>query len=432
MHANAINRIKKLEKFGSHLGLERMEELLKRLGNPEKSLRFIHVAGTNGKGSSCAYFYSVLLEAGYKAGLFISPFIEVFNERIQCGGTYISDVDLKRHTDIVMKKVNQMAEEGIQPTEFEVVTAIALSFFAQVGADPVILEVGLGGRGDSTNIMEKSLVSLITSISLDHMDRLGSTIEKIAWEKAGIIKDGCPLVTSAKNPRALKVISHEAKKKNAPFYEPLLEPYEIKEMSLEGTIFFWEGKEYSISMEGIHQVENAIGVIKALELLRVNGELDISQESLVNGLKKARQIGRFEIVSENPYVVLDGAHNEDGAKRLSETVKRLFPNKRDKTIVVTGVLADKDCEKIMDYLLEISGRFYTLTPDNPRALSGEELAQVIRGKNGESIAFESLNEALKMCYNQEDVQLIIFAGSLYLIGEVRKKILENSCAFRRA
>ena len=207
----AIGKIHEFEKFGSILGLERMTKLLDILGNPQDELKVIHVAGTNGKGSTCKFIYSVLQECGYKVGLYTSPFLEIFNERIELDGAYISDNDLAQYTDRVLAAVKQMTDAGLQsPTEFEVITAIAFLYFKEKKADYVVLEVGLGGRGDSTNVCKKPLISVITSISYDHTDRLGNTLAEIASEKAGIIKDGCPVVTSAEADEALAVIEQAA------------------------------------------------------------------------------------------------------------------------------------------------------------------------------------------------------------------------------
>ena len=271
--AGAIGKIHAFEKFGSILGLERMNELMALLGNPQDKLKVLHVAGTNGKGSVCRYLYSVLQENGYRTGLYTSPFLEVFNERIELNGAYISDADLTEYTDRVLKQVQRMVDAGKQsPTEFEVITAIALLYFYEKGADYVVLEVGLGGRGDSTNVCKAPLISVITSISYDHTDRLGDTLAKIAWEKSGIIKDGCPVVTSAKAPEALEVIERTAAEHHALFFETRRIPYKIKEQGLDGSCFDvdFQGvlfEDLRISMVGAHQIENAIAALATINLL---------------------------------------------------------------------------------------------------------------------------------------------------------------------
>ena len=231
----AIEEIQSFQRFGSVLGLERIRKLLDLLGNPQNDLKVIHVAGTNGKGSVCRYLYCCLLEEGYKAGLYISPFIEKFHERIEVGGQYICDEDLTRYTDRVLKQVQKMVDEGEDsPTEFEVITAIALLYFKEQKCDYVVLEVGLGGRGDSTNVCQSPLISVITSISYDHMDRLGNSLAEIAGEKAGIIKPGCPVVTSAEAEEALAVIRQKAQECGSMCFETRHIPYKMIKEGLEG------------------------------------------------------------------------------------------------------------------------------------------------------------------------------------------------------
>ena len=347
--AGAIGKIHAFEKFGSILGLERMNELMALLGNPQDKLKVLHVAGTNGKGSVCRYLYSVLQENGYRTGLYTSPFLEVFNERIELDGAYISDEDLTEYTDRVLKQVQRMVDAGKQsPTEFEVITAIALLYFYEKGADYVVLEVGLGGRGDSTNVCKAPLISVITSISYDHTDRLGDTLAKIAWEKSGIIKDGCPVVTSAKAPEALEVIERTAAEHHALFFETRRIPYKIKEQGLDGSCFDvdFQGvlfEDLRISMVGAHQIENAIAALAAINLLEERGEVRIQKDKLYSGLRKAKQIGRFEVLTApdaKPVVIIDGAHNPDGAKVLRDAMKTFCPSQR--ILMVTGMLADKD------------------------------------------------------------------------------------------
>ena len=257
----AIGKIHEFEKFGSVLGLERMTKLLDILGNPQDELKVIHVAGTNGKGSTCKFIYSVLQECGYKVGLYTSPFLEIFNERIEFDGNYISDEDLSVYTDRVLAAVKQMTDAGLQsPTEFEVITAIAFLYFKEKKTDYVVLEVGLGGRGDSTNVCKKPLISVITSISYDHTDRLGNTLAEIASEKAGIIKDGCPVVTSAEADEALAVIEQAAAEHGSMYFETRNLPCLITaetfggskfDIDIQGVTF----KNLEISMIGRHQVK---------------------------------------------------------------------------------------------------------------------------------------------------------------------------------
>lgn len=425
----AIAKIHEFERFGSILGLERMNMLLEILGNPQDDLKVIHVAGTNGKGSICRYIYSVLQAAGYKTGLYTSPFIEVFNERIELDEKYISDEDLAIYTDKVLAAAQKMTDEGNQsPTEFEVVTAIAFLYFKEKNCDYVVLEVGLGGSGDSTNVCKSPLMTVIASISMDHMDRLGDTIEEIAADKAGIIKDNCPLVTSAKNEKALKVIEEVAVQHNSPIFKTAGIPVEVKEETLKGYKFDVDlnGNNLAgveISMTGRHQIENAVAAITALTVLKEKGDVTFSEAELKDGIKNARQPGRFEVMLEqNPTVIIDGAHNEDGAKALVEAVNTLCKGK--KILMVTGMLADKDIDSITNNFMKITHDFIITEPDNPRKLGACELAAHIEQKGGRCLGAEAdYSKAYKLAVEAaKDYDAVIFAGSLYLIGKIRSLI----------
>lgn len=434
----AIEKIHEFERFGSILGLERMNILLKLLGNPHEELNVIHVAGTNGKGSVCRYIYSVLRAAGYKTGIYISPFIETFNERIELNGEYISDEDLAAYTDRVLKAAKIMTDEGNQsPTEFEVVTAIALLYFKEKACDYVVLEVGLGGSGDSTNVCKSPLMTVITSISMDHTDRLGNTIEEIAAEKAGIIKDGCPIVTSAKDIRALRVIEKAAAEHKSMIFETAGLPVTIKEESLSGCKFdvdiqgvLFENLE--ISMIGGHQVENAVAALTALSIMEERGAVKLSRQAIFEGFKAAVQPGRFETIKlssgtdieeQAVTVVIDGAHNEDGARVMAETAKDLFKDKR--ILMVVGVLGDKDVRRMADRFVKVTNQFIATEPDSPRKLKADRLAEFLKARGAECTVAEDYRRAFEEAMKRKDeFDVIIFAGSLYLIGRIRS-ILKN-------
>lgn len=424
---DAIKRIHEFERFGSVLGLERMEILLDKLGNPHQDLKVIHVAGTNGKGSVCRYLYEALRENGYKAGLYISPFILRFNERIQFDGQDISDEDLRRYTETVVKKAEEMVEEGKDsPTEFEVVTAIAFLYFAKKEADFVILEVGLGGRGDSTNAVERPLISIITSISYDHMAQLGDTLEKIAWEKAGIIKTGAPVVSNAAQREAAAVIARTAYEKGCVLHDATKLRCAVWDSSERGSSFDLEidGTDYSgvrISMAGAHQVENAKTALLALEILRKQGIIKVTRQRLYRAMEKAAQPGRFEIVGTDPYLILDGAHNEAGAEALKQAMERCFP--RQRILMVAGMLADKEIDKIADQFLEITDQFIAAEPDNPRKLPAQKLAKTLRAKGAECECAADAESAVRMAARHPSKpDVILFAGSLYLIGEIKESL----------
>lgn len=422
---NAVDKIKQFEKFGWVLGLERMSVLMDLLGNPQNSMKYIHVAGTNGKGSVSRFIYEVLEANGYRCGLFTSPYVEEFNERIQFHGENISDTQLERITEVVLDATEKMVDKGYEsPTEFEVITAEALLYFAMKNADFVVLEVGLGGRGDSTNIIEKSLCSIITSISYDHMDRLGNTLEEIAMEKAGIIKEGCPVVMNVKDISAKKVIARKAYQSGCRLYDVSdVKPYE-NVMTLEGSRVTADilGTYYSdvkISMTGEFQVENLITALTAIEILRRKEIIKIEKEKLDEGLSRAKQIGRCEVISDNPSIILDGAHNPAGAEALMKTITRYFDQKR--VLCVTGILADKDTEGILDSFCNMAGSFIATEPDSERKLSADALSEKIsdRGKKVEAIS--DIKKAYHRAMEQkDDFDAVVFAGSFYLIGKIRR------------
>ncbi len=431
--AKAIEKIHEFERFGSILGLERMTSLLELLGNPHEDLKVIHVAGTNGKGSTCRYMYSVLQEAGYKTGLYTSPFLEKFNERIEFNGNMISDEDLSVYTDRVLAEVKNMTDKGLQsPTEFEVVTAIAFLYFKEKNCDYVILEVGLGGTGDSTNVCKNPLVTAITSVSFDHMDRLGSTIEEIAKEKAGIIKDNRPVVTSCKDEAALGVIKAVAAEKGCQYIETKDIEISISKEGLAGYQFDARILEndygkLEISMTGRHQIDNAVCALTVLKVLEVQDNIKISDEDLYNGLKKARQYGRFEVMTEldeEPVIIIDGAHNIDGATALRKTMESLCKDK--KVLMVTGMLADKDFNGIIGEFTKITKDFIVTEPDNPRKLVAKDLAVELEKLGARCHIAPEPCDACKLAEDfKNKYDVVLYAGSLYLIGKIRS-ILKNA------
>jgi len=421
---NAIEKIEKFEKFGSVLGLERIRKLMELLGNPEKKLKIIHIAGTNGKGSVSRYIYEGLRANGYSAGIFTSPFLEIFNERIEFDGEYIKDSELEELTDTVLEKCSEMVELGLDsPTEFEIVTAIAFLYFVQKQADFVVLEVGLGGRGDSTNIIENPLISIITSISYDHMDRLGNSLEEIAFEKAGIIKKGVPVVINVQDRVAAKVIAKKAYEMNSVLFDATKIKTNIKNKDLKGSNFDMNvyGTDYSeieITMVGEHQIENAKIALIAMELLRKMKIINVERSKLYNGIKNARQFGRFEIMNTNPWIIIDGAHNEAGAEALVKVIEENFPGK--KILFVVGILEDKDSEGIISQFSRVSNNFISTEPDNNRKMTAEKLCDIIVKNNSSCKAVKNVKDACKYALSlTNEFDVVVFAGSLYLIGEIR-------------
>ena len=424
---SAIDKIHEFQRFGSILGLERMNSLLKLLGNPQDELKIIHVAGTNGKGSTCRYIYSVLQAAGYKTGLYTSPFLEFFNERIELDGRYITDEDLAAYTDRVLDCAEKMVARGEHsPTEFEVVTAIAFLYFKEKGCDYAVMEVGLGGRGDSTNVCRSPLISVITSISYDHTDRLGNTLAEIAAEKAGIIKEGCPVVTSAEADEALKVIENKAAECGSMYFETKHIPYTVRAKGLEGISFdtVIQGVPFEnieLSMLGEHQIKNAICALSALNILEERGNVNLHRDAVYRGLKAARQTGRFEVMSakyEKPIVIIDGAHNPDGASALRKAVNEYLPGK--KILMVTGMLADKDTESILKEFTAITDSFISTEPENPRKMDAESLKAEIEAMGADCESFPDCREAVQAAaVRGRDFDAVLYAGSLYMIGAIR-------------
>jgi dihydrofolate synthase/folylpolyglutamate synthase len=429
-YEEALNRIHSFQKFGSRLGLDRMTRLMELLGNPQDTMKVIHVAGTNGKGSVCRYIYSVLQENGYKAGLYTSPYLERFTERMEYNGSEISLEDLAKYTARVLETVERMLAEGTEsPTEFELITAIAFLYFAEQDIDFLVLEVGLGGIGDSTNMVKTPVVSVITSISYDHMDYLGDTLEKIAAEKAGIIKTGVPVIYNVDDEGAADVISKIADSKACHKYDVKSMKRKVVERSTNGYTFdvTIDGTEYkalALSMIGDHQIGNAICALTALEILQREKMVSLQKDRLYAGFWKAKQTGRFEIMQKDPFVIIDGAHNEAGADALRVVLAEHFPDSR--ILLVTGMLSDKKIDKLLDEFEGITNDFIATEPDNPRKLSASDLcAQILRrGKNCTII--EDPEEACRYADSiASSYDVILYAGSLYLIGKVRRLLIHE-------
>ena len=428
-----IDRIHEFNRFGMVLGLDRMEELLRRLGNPQDDLKVIHVAGTNGKGSVSKYLEEGLSACGYKMGLYTSPYIEAFNERIRYDGADISDEDLEYYGQKVVSAAEAMVADGLDsPTEFEVVTAIAFLYFAGRQADITILEVGLGGIGDSTNVVKNPLASVITSISYDHMAQLGSSLAEIAVNKAGIIKTGCPVIANVPQRDAAKIIARKAYAMGSRLYDISgihAAVFDETPFSQKVSMELYE-KSYSdveISMVGRHQAENLKTALATLEILRKSGAVKLDREALYEGLKRARQPGRFEVIGggpeagdeSKPLVIIDGAHNEAGAQALQETMAQYFAGK--KILLVAGILADKQIDSIVKFLTKITDHIIVTEPDNPRKLAAEKLAEHVADFGVAAEVVSDVEAAVHRAKGLADgYDVILFAGSLYLIGDVRR------------
>ncbi|MBR5496002.1 MAG: bifunctional folylpolyglutamate synthase/dihydrofolate synthase, partial [Oscillospiraceae bacterium] len=339
-YTQALEYIHSFDKFGSKLGLERILKLLDLMGNPQKSLKFVHIAGTNGKGSTTMMCANVLKESGYKVGTYISPFVLEFRERIQICGQMIPQTDLAQLVEQIAPLVKKLNDDGDVLTEFEIVTCIALLYFCNQKCDVVCMEVGLGGRFDATNVIENPLVSVITSISLDHTQILGDTTDKIAFEKCGIIKQNCPCVTyPCQDIDALATIMEQCQAKNSTLVMPSKNAIEILQSDLSGNRFIYDETEFKTSLLGNHQIYNAVTAIETLKQLVYKG-FNITKQSLLRGIENTTFPARCEILQKSPLVILDGAHNESGIKTLTA----LIDDMGTKVNVIMGILKDKEVD----------------------------------------------------------------------------------------
>ncbi|OPD20061.1 folylpolyglutamate synthase [Clostridium botulinum] len=426
-YKEAREYIQSKAKFGSNLGLERTEKLLELLGNPHKRLRCIHIAGTNGKGSTTAMISTVLKKSGYKVGMYTSPYIEEFEERIQINGHNITKEDLGYIITKVANIVEKVENMGYgNPTEFEIITVAMFYYFCLKEVDFAVIEVGLGGRLDSTNVLEP-ILSIITSISYDHMNILGETLEEITYEKAGIIKKA-PVIMYPQKKEVEKKIEKVCKEKNCELIkveDNLINiEIEIIEKNMGQQSFKLKTKEdtYNIclSLLGEHQIKNCITVILALEKLMKLG-IKIEKIHIISALKKVKWPARLEIVNKNPLTVIDGAHNIDGIESLKNNVSKYF--KYNKLILILGILKDKQVEDMIKTLVPLADRVLTVAPHNDRGESSKELMHIVL-KHNESC--EHL-EDYKECYDKakfycEDGDMILICGSLYMVGDMRKLI----------
>jgi len=425
-YKEAIEYIHSTHKFGMKLGLHNIGLLLELMGNPHKSLSYVHVAGTNGKGSTVAFISSILIEAGYRVGIYISPFIERFTERIKINGTEIPEGDLARITGFVREKVDMMLKAGkAHPTEFEIITAVAFQYYHEQHCDLVVLEVGLGGRFDSTNIIDTPDAAVITTISFDHMEILGNTLPEIAFEKAGIVKSGGDVVLYPQTPDVERVFERICEERNSRLKKVDFSDLKVRSFGIDGQSFdYKELQSLKILLLGDHQARNAAVAVETALLLREKGYA-ISNDAIREGLYKAKWPGRMEIVKTSPLFLIDGAHNAEGAQILAAGLKKYFPNKRITFIV--GVLADKDYKAMIEAIEPYAYRFVTVTPRSPRALSAKDLAIFIGAYCKNVVVSDKIEEAIRTCLNSSSQEDLICAfGSLYYIGGIRKYFKQDS------
>ena len=420
----ALDYIHSLLKFGIHPGLSRMDTLLQILGNPHKNIKCVHVAGTNGKGSTSTAISNVLIEAGYNVGLYTSPYVTDFLERVQYNGKPIDKELFSQCVEIIKPEIEKMSADGAQITEFEALTATAFLCFSKLNVDVLVLEVGLGGRLDATNVIPTPLVNVITSLSLDHTGVLGDTIEQIAFEKCGTIKPNGTLVCSYNQPEsAMNVIKSICNEKCNSVIVPDISSVAIKHQDIFGTHFIYNKQEYHISMSGTHQVQNMTTVIEAVNVLKDKG-YNISEQNIKEGIKKTILPARVEVISKKPLVILDGGHNEDGAKAFYEAVKECFDSNK-KLFVIAGMMNDKAVEESLKPLISKADTFIAVTPENPRAMKAEVLGEIAKKYCHNVTICDSAISSLDLIKSEiTENDMLFVVGSLYLAGEVRNKLIK--------
>lgn len=436
-YRESISYIRETAAFGSKLGLENITTLMSLLDDPQDTLRIIHIAGTNGKGSVASYILSALKKAGYRSGLYTSPELERFTERIRINEREISREDVAKYATLVRSKAEYMSGAGMgQPTEFELVMAMAFCYFADRKVDAVVLETGMGGRLDATNVIRQSMLSVITKISYDHMQYLGDSLDKIAMEKAGIIKEGGQVLVYPQQEEVMQVYKEVCGSRNATLHISSL-PDAVPERRLPKTggivsddifreqRFILDGTEYETGMRGIYERENAALAINALDL--VSGCLKrLDRKAIYEGIREAAWPGRFEVLSKEPLIIADGAHNVDGAEALSGSLERYFGDK--KVCLVLGILKDKQYDRMLEILLKHASAVIACKVPNPRSLDTEGLEKAIKKIRPDMrmIQGRSLEEVIEEIKKpQPDAVANVICGSLYLVGPLRRLILNE-------
>ena len=405
---------------GSIPGLGRTQELLAKMGNPEKKLKFIHIAGTNGKGSTAAMSASILQQAGYKVGLYTSPYIYRFHERMQVNGVQISDEDLAAVTEYVKPLADSMTES---PTEFELVCCIAFEYFLRQNCDIVVLEVGMGGAFDATNVIEVPEVAVITNIGLDHTDFLGNTLEEIAATKAGIFKDGGNAVIYRGTEGVEKVFEDICAQRNVSLKKADFDGLNLISHGLEGQCFdCGDRKALQLPLLGIHQLKNAAVVLSIMDTLIAKG-WNITEENIRQGMRLVTWPGRFDIVGREPLFIIDGGHNPQCIEALVVNIRDYLTDK--KVIALTGVLADKDYADMYKPVMPYIQEFVCVTPPNPRKLEAVELAKHLMSVGAKATPCESIEDGVRAARNLAGREGVVLCfGSLYTIGSI-KEALDN-------
>lgn len=420
-YREAMQYVDELRPLGSVMGLDTMRCLCGKLGNPQDQLKFVHIAGTNGKGSALAYISTVMHEAGYRVGRYISPTVRDYRERFQVDGREITQSGLCKYLEPVRAAAEQMAAEGLtHPTLFEVETAVAFLFFLDKKCDLVVLETGLGGALDATNVVDTTLAAVFASISMDHMDILGESLEEIALAKAGIIKNKCYVISVKQAPEVMKILRQSALVKKAKFLTADISRAKRIRYGVTKQSFDYDRyKDLGISLLGQFQIENAVLAVETILALTRCG-FKVPEEKLRQGLLGTKWSGRFDVIAKRPLFIADGAHNEDAAKKLAESIRFYFTNR--KIIYIMGMLQDKEYDKVIRHTFELASHIITVTPPiKERALPALQLAQAVREYHSAVTAADSVQEAVEIAYlltgKDKDAVIIAF-GSLSYLGEL--------------
>ncbi len=418
---DALSFIHTASLLGSKLGLHNITKLLKKLGSPHDKLKFVHIAGTNGKGTITKTISEILQCEGYKVGMYSSPFIYKFNERIMVDGREISNGDLAHITGIVKEKCDEMVKEGdTHPTEFEIVTAIGMVYFAMQECDYVVLEVGLGGRLDATNAINNPLACVITYIDYDHMEYLGNSLSEIAFEKCGIIKDGAPVISyPEQHSEVSEVIENVCIERKSNFI--VAKSPEILESGLFGSRFIYDNEEYKTRLIGSHMAKNVVTAIECVSVLKKQG-VKISEEAIKSGVSKVLWQGRFEILSREPLFIIDGAHNISGILSLKNTILQNFEGK--KLVFIMGMLKDKEYDESLKEVAALADTLICCDVPSNRTLPGEILAKYAEKYNKNVISAGKVSDAVKKALSIEFDAIIAF-GSLYMLGDIRDALFKE-------
>ncbi len=422
-YTEALEKVNSRLLFGMQPGLERITALLNELGNPQDKLKYVHVCGTNGKGTACTLTASVLKESGYKTGKNISPYVLNFRERFQINGEMITEDELAEEVETIWPAVERLDGQGCPISEFELVTAIAFHWFAKNQCDIVVMEVGMGGLYDATNVIKTPEVVAMMSISLDHTAWLGDTVEQIALEKSGVIKEkGRVVLYPEQKPSVTSLIQQVCQEHDAELRIPDIEHIQVVNQDIDGTTFEVDGQQLHTPFLGEHQIKNAAVVWEVIQVLRQRG-YRIPDAALAAGFAKSFNPARMEVISRSPLCLLDGGHNAGCAWVVKEALARFVPGKRT---AIMGMMADKDSAAALEILGPMFKRIITVRPQNPRSLSAEELAATARRFCPEAHPAENCQQALEMALREwEEDEALIVCGSFYLAGEIRDLLLEK-------